>query len=146
MYVGYTTPDLAFSSQLGVLAIGEICIGAAARPLLEAVLEAGGILEIPARSEGAELLLGGEVDDPVVVLLKVHQDARHSLSRLLGSAADKAREGERIRHLADNLGAIRALKLGVDAARGSDGGNQRCHDQNGFGGRSLFFHALSLGE
>jgi hypothetical protein len=98
LYVGYATHDLAFSSQLGVLAIGEICVGAAGRPLLEAVLEAGGILEIAARGEGAELRLSGEVDvtgagadggfavgldevyDPVVEQLKVHQDAGHGRS------------------------------------------------------------------
>jgi len=89
--------------QLGVLLFGETCEDAASAPLLQAVLERGGLLEVAAIDECTEVFLGGEVDvtgagtdrssavgldevdDPVVEQLKVHEDTGHGLSRLLGA-------------------------------------------------------------
>ena len=81
-----------------------------------------------ARADGRLTVGFNEVNDPIVEQLEVHQDARHSLPRLLGAPADEACQRECVRYFADNLGAVRALELGIGAPGGADGCNEGGHD------------------
>ena len=91
----YPHRDLDSPFHLVVLLLGEVGVVAAARPGAHAVVEVGHVFNVAAGDEGAKALLSREVevagvaadgssavsldemDNPILVELKVHQDAGH---------------------------------------------------------------------
>jgi hypothetical protein len=131
------------------------------RPVAHCALELVHVLKVAAGDEGAESLLDGELEvagapadgalairfdemhHPIVVQLKVHEDAGHGLLQLLSATPNQTGERERVVHFDNDFWAVSILELAVSATDSADGCDQRGHYEHcvGVGVRSLMVTA-----